>query len=211
MTKRKYDSSARRERANATTRRVIESATDRFLSDGYAGTSVRGIAEEAGVSPETIYSTFGSKVELLARAIDHQVAGDDAPVSLVDRPWVRSIADESDVGARARLLAEHGTAIVGRVGPLMDVVRSAGRSDARVAALFDRLDAARRRDSEHLVGLLLGDRPLPPDAEFHEVVDWFHGLTGDQLFTELVSRRGWRPERYRAWLERMLRTMATTK
>lgn len=208
MTTRKYDSSSRRAHAAATRRRVVESATERFLRDGYAGTSIRQIANDAGVSPETIYATFGSKVELLGRVIDRSVTGDDAPIPLVDRPWVRAIADGPDVATRIRLLAESGAVLTGRVAPLMDVVRSAARSDERIDALFDRLDDARRSDSEHLLTLLLGDHPLPSQTTFDEAVDWFHAITGDQLFTELVHRRGWTVDRYRSWLERTLRSMA---
>lgn len=46
---------------------MIEAAGERFSADGYGSTTIRGIAQTAGVSPETVYKSFGSKVELLRR------------------------------------------------------------------------------------------------------------------------------------------------
>ena len=58
-----------RERQRAATRAaVIEAAADRFVDQGYAATSIAEIARAAGVSPETVYGTFGTKREVLRAA-----------------------------------------------------------------------------------------------------------------------------------------------
>ena len=64
---------------------VLEAATARFCERGWAA-SVRDIARAAGVSVETVYAHFGSKVDLLNAVVDVAVVGDDEPVALVDRP-----------------------------------------------------------------------------------------------------------------------------
>ena len=64
---------------------VLEAATARFCERGWAA-SVRDIARAAGVSVETVYAHFGSRVDLLNEVLDVAVVGDDAPVALVDRP-----------------------------------------------------------------------------------------------------------------------------
>src|ERR687896_1020326 len=60
-----------RERHAALTRSLIlEVARRRFAEQGYSAAGVRPIAEEAGVSVQTLYSAFGSKHGLLLALVD---------------------------------------------------------------------------------------------------------------------------------------------
>src|SRR5689334_9021372 len=63
--KRSYRSERRREQAAQTRERVLAAAARAFVARGFEATSVAAIAEEAGVSPETIYARFGNKRTLL--------------------------------------------------------------------------------------------------------------------------------------------------
>ena len=58
-------SDARSDQAAATRAAVIAAARKLFLSAGWAGTTIAGIAKVAKVSPETIYSVFGGKAPLV--------------------------------------------------------------------------------------------------------------------------------------------------
>jgi len=69
-TRRRYDSSGRRERARQTRDQITSIARELFLSDGYAGTTVAGIAAAAHVSVETIYKGFGGKPGLVRAIIE---------------------------------------------------------------------------------------------------------------------------------------------
>jgi AcrR family transcriptional regulator len=55
--------------------RVFEVATALFVRHGYAGTTTKEIAAEAGVNEVTLFRRYGSKAALLGRAIDHQWRG----------------------------------------------------------------------------------------------------------------------------------------
>jgi AcrR family transcriptional regulator len=67
----KTASQKRRERQKAETRAaIIEAATELFLSQGYAGFSLRQVAEQIGYSPGTIYLYFDSKDDLLFYIVD---------------------------------------------------------------------------------------------------------------------------------------------
>lgn len=50
--------------------RILASARDSFASDGWAGTSIRGVARKAGVDPALVYHYFGSKEQLLDAATE---------------------------------------------------------------------------------------------------------------------------------------------
>src|SRR3990172_5935561 len=49
--------------ATSTSDRVLEAAFDLFVSQGYHGTSMRQIAQAAGLKPASIYNHFASKEE----------------------------------------------------------------------------------------------------------------------------------------------------
>jgi AcrR family transcriptional regulator len=51
--------------------RILRAATETFARRGYAGSSLRQIAAEVGVSPAAILMHFGSKEGLLMAVLDH--------------------------------------------------------------------------------------------------------------------------------------------
>lgn len=53
--------------------RLLDIAAGRFLADGYAETTLRGIAAEAGVKAGSIYYHFASKDEMLAAVLDEGI------------------------------------------------------------------------------------------------------------------------------------------
>src|SRR5260370_24799044 len=66
--KRLYDARRRREQASRSRDNAIEAAERRFLRNGYANTTIAEIADDAAVSVDTIYKSFGGKADLI-RAI----------------------------------------------------------------------------------------------------------------------------------------------
>ena len=82
--KRPYQSALRDEQARTTRRAIVEAGAALFVERGYAGTTVDAIAERAGVSRKTVFTSVGGKVGLLKLAIDWALAGDDEPVALDD-------------------------------------------------------------------------------------------------------------------------------
>src|SRR4051794_27760469 len=107
---RRYDSSRRQEQARATQLHVLRTAVDLFVTQGYARTTITEIASAAGVSPETIYGAFKNKATLLHRAWDITVGGDDQDVAFHERPEIKALANEPDLGKRLRIQAPISTA-----------------------------------------------------------------------------------------------------
>ncbi len=58
----------------ATRERVLEAARDLFNDVGYEETTIRAIAERAGVSVGSVFTTFASKAEVLSHVMDHRLA-----------------------------------------------------------------------------------------------------------------------------------------
>src|SRR5918998_144168 len=84
-----------RERQSALTRSVIlDVARRQFAESGYAAATVRPIAKEAGISLQTLYSTFGSKQGIL------EVCGDIIVTFREGAAGDPEVAAAYDVGQR---------------------------------------------------------------------------------------------------------------
>ena len=84
---RRYRSPRREQQARRTRARIIAAAADRFLARGYAATTMRAVAADAGVALPTVELVFGTKARLLKAVIDTAIAGDDEPVPMLARSW----------------------------------------------------------------------------------------------------------------------------
>ena len=76
----------RRAAAAARTRQAIMTAAkDAFERLGWPGTTMRGVAGEAGVSVKTVEALYRTKAELLKHVVDYAIAGDLDPVPISGR------------------------------------------------------------------------------------------------------------------------------
>src|SRR5689334_14852964 len=91
MTRRAYDNTRRSEQARLTRRRVLKAAHDLLVDRGPTAVTMRDVAAQAGVSPETVYKTFGTKAALIKDVYDMTLAGDDEPVPMIDRPEIQAV------------------------------------------------------------------------------------------------------------------------
>ncbi|MEV3982363.1 helix-turn-helix domain-containing protein [Nonomuraea sp. NPDC049758] len=106
--------------------RMLTAARELFTERGYTATSMRAIAGRAGVAVQTLYFTFETKRSILKELLDVEVAGDDAPLATLERPWVAEAlaAPPSDL---LRKLAEANAGIHERVAPAADRPQRAAR------------------------------------------------------------------------------------
>lgn len=63
----------REEQKQATREKVLEAARDLFNETGYDETTIRAIAERAGVSVGSVFTTFASKAEVLSHVMDSRL------------------------------------------------------------------------------------------------------------------------------------------
>src|ERR1700733_3375526 len=82
-----YRSPHREQQARCTRARIITAAARLFLDRGYAGTTMRAVAADAGVALPTVELAVGTKARLLKAVIDTAIAGDVEPVPMLAREW----------------------------------------------------------------------------------------------------------------------------
>jgi len=97
--KKPYSSQLRAAHARATRRAIVDAAARLFTEQGYGATTVGAIAEAAGVSRKTVFTSVGGKAQALKLAIDWAIVGDDEPVPLLERA-LRARLNHGTVGER---------------------------------------------------------------------------------------------------------------
>jgi TetR/AcrR family transcriptional regulator of autoinduction and epiphytic fitness len=200
--KRSYSSARRDAQAAATRRSILDAAHRLFIAHGYAATTMQTIAGEAGVAVQTVYAAFGTKRELMRQLIEGTITGDDDPAPVTRRAESRAAADEPDASRRAQLDAALSRTIVQRVGPIVRVAEEAAASDPDLAATMETIRAARRREMLDAATLLAGPEGLRLDQE--EAAATLYVLYSPQVADMLMRDHGWSPQRYEAWLARMI-------
>jgi len=63
----------REQQKQATRAKVLDAARDLFDSAGYEETTIRAIAERAGVSVGSVFTTFASKAEILGQIMNERI------------------------------------------------------------------------------------------------------------------------------------------
>ncbi|WP_432947601.1 TetR/AcrR family transcriptional regulator [Kribbella sp. CA-253562] len=196
-TGRRYTSTRRALQAAQTRAEIIAAATRLFESKGWKGTTIAGVAAEAGVAVDTIYAGFKSKSQLLAAAKDAVRDGARGETPLFERPGFRDLG-QGDRSTRLRLAADLIAAVNDRTRAIDAVWREAAASDAQIALLLSEREAGRRGALQHGFSLMLGT--APPDC----VVDGLWAITSPEVYSKLVDGRGWSREVYRDWLAESL-------
>jgi AcrR family transcriptional regulator len=206
--RRTYHSPRRTEQARATRRAVLDAARELFVAQGYAATTIDAIAARADVSVETVYATFGNKRALLSDLIDVSIAGDDAPVPILERPWVREMRDEPDVRRRLRALARQGRLMLERWADLAEVLHGAAAADPKIADLWRRNKDQRLTGQRALLRIALDGRQPRAGLTREAATDVLFAVGSPDVYRTLVVDRGWSPARFERWyadsLERLL-------
>lgn len=199
--RRPYDSPRRREQARETRRTILEAARALFVERGYGPTTIGAVAERARVAPETVYAAFGNKRSLLTEVVDVAIAGDDAPVPVLERPWVRQLREEPDPRGRVRILAGNARAMLERSTPILEVLRGAAASDPELAELWRRYKAQRAEGQRVLLGMVTERSGLRDGLTPEAALDVLFALGSPETYGLLVADRGWSPARFERWYE----------
>ena len=177
---------------------MLTSASDLFVQQGYAATTVEQIAAGAGVAVQTVYYTFRTKGLLLRELVEVTAAGDEAAAPVMERTWAREMLSTTSAQRVLALAVEHGTAIYERVAALWPAVAAGVAVDADVASYWQAVSAGRRDGQRRMVDRLaeLDALALDPDRATDLVVM----LLGHDVYRSLVVDAGWPLVAFRAWL-----------
>jgi AcrR family transcriptional regulator len=188
--------SLRAARAAETRRRIEEAARRRFAERGYAASTLREVAVEAGVAVQTVYAAFGSKSAIL-RALRLRVVDDPE----ADEAWsraldARTVAAAVEAFARSiRLRWEHGADIVA-------INADAARSDVTIRPDVEVAVRTRRAGIARLAAALVRLEPRLGGAD--DVTAILEGLTVSETYGVLTDAHAWSPDSYELWLRQAI-------
>jgi AcrR family transcriptional regulator len=198
--RRAYNSSLRREAAQATRRSIIDSAKRLFLERGYAGTTMPAIADAAGIALDTVYATVGKKPALFRLLVEAAISGRDEAVPAEERDYVRAIRAEPDAARKLQIYAAALRSIQPRLAPLFQVLQAAASQDPDLKALWKEISQRRATNMRLLAQDLSTTGRLRVGLSVSTVADVIWSMNSPEFYLLLVEQRGWSPEAFERWL-----------
>jgi len=195
--KRVYRSELRAEQAERTRVAVLDAASRCFLERGYAGTTMRDVAQAAGVSVQTVFGQ-GGKAALLLACVDRAVVGDDEAVPFAQRElFVRLVSstDRADKLAAARDMA---ATYVPMTVPMIGVFADAAAGDAEIAESWAEYERRRFQDARVLIASF--EPELREGLDVDRATEIFWGVFSHAPALKLIRERGWTVDEYADFL-----------
>jgi AcrR family transcriptional regulator len=201
---RRYDSSGRQAQARRTRAAVLDVARRAFLDHGYAGTTLGTIADQAGVSVETVYKAFGNKAGLVKAVFDVAIVGDDEPVPLEGRDMVARIQAEPAGREKLAIYGREYAVRAERSVPVQLLVRDAAAADAGAAGVLEQLKTERLTGMTAFADHLHQSKVLRTGVSAADARDVLWLFTSPEVYEQLVLERGWSPARFGTWMTQQL-------
>jgi AcrR family transcriptional regulator len=194
-TTRTYSGALRTEQAQMTRVRILDAARRLLVSGTYSSVTMEEIAKEAGVSYQTVYAVFGTKLRLAQGLIEVGFPHVEEAVKLFD---ALGQSDDPELGLRTG--ARVSRLIYEICADLLRFIRESG--DPALLAHYREREEQRLTDMTQfgLPTMLERSGRLRAGISSSEAVAVIWALTGPDQYTQLVFQRGWTPSRYEDWL-----------
>ncbi|MEU4405977.1 helix-turn-helix domain-containing protein [Streptosporangium sp. NPDC023963] len=191
--RRRYDSLRRATQARETRVEIAVAARRLFVSQGWAATTVREVAREAGVSVPTVYAAYGNKAGLTRALADAADLSADVPRMLETLE-----ASAADPGRQLAAMAAYDRRLFERAGDVIALVREAARTEPELAAAY-REGRGQGDRTRELVFSSWPDGVLRRGLDVRSAVDVYAALCNIDVYTTLTVERGWSPDRVERW------------
>jgi len=196
--KRAYSSVVRDEQAERTRTRILDAAADLFLDRGYGRTTVKDIAEGAGVARDTVHAVFGSKARVLTALIDRLLVPDASVANITERPDMQAIRAEADQRTQIELLAELLTGLSTSLRPVFEILRTASAVEPEMAKVFEEMDRFRMQNMHTYAKWIAARGPLRVSTRRAGEIIW--ALASPDMGRMLCDELGWTQAQHSRWL-----------
>jgi len=206
--KRRYNSPARTEQARQTRRRIRAAGEALFIRFGYAATSMKQVAREAGVAERTLYLNFPTKAALLNEIIRVTVRGHDRDEPLLAGEAFRSVLDAPP----GRLLHHYtlaATALMSRSARILAIGEAAATLDPALNDFRERGHNATRADLREVAEALRRRGELAHQVTVEQAADTLFAVAANEtLYLRLTDECDWTNDQYAQLLETAVRHLA---
>lgn len=195
--RRRYDSLRRTVQAQQTREEIARAARNLFVTQGWAATTVREVAREAGVSVPTVYSAYGNKAGLtLALA-------DAADLAAETSRYLDDLESDDDPRPQLGVMAGYDRRLYERAGDVILLAREAGRTEPELATTY-REGRRRADDARQQVFSGWPAGTLRAGLDVPAALDVYAALCTIDVYVTLTVERGWTPDQVEAWWAKAL-------
>lgn len=195
---RKYSSAVRDEQAARTRTRILDAASDLFLERGYARTTIKDIADQAGVARDTVHAVFGSKARVLTALIDLRLVPDGSVASARERPEALAVRDEIDQRKQIELFASFIAGISTQLRPVFEILRTASAVEPDMANVFEEMDRYRMMNMQTYARWIAARGSLRVSTRKAGEIIWT--LASPDVGRMLCDELGWTQTQHARWL-----------
>jgi AcrR family transcriptional regulator len=184
----------REQHAAVTRRAILQAARELFAEQGFANTTVKELAERAGVAVQTIYATFGSKAGVVLGLVD--LLDEEAGVEVIQADIQRTEDPREMLRLTARIIRQ----IRERCGDIVNMARQGASTDQRLASVL--AEGTRRQHAAlaTITQTLHSQGALRDGLNAQTAADIAAALLSDEICDVLVDQRQWSYDRYERWL-----------
>jgi AcrR family transcriptional regulator len=192
---------SRRERQAQSTRDdILRAARRLFAERGYSRTSVRDIAEAAGVSAQTVYDSVGSKRSVVARLND--LIDTEAGIMAIAMGAARSEDPVEVLGASARI----ARSILEHCGDVIHALVTGAAAEPELAVVLAEGHRRHVDGAGRIVGRLVELDALGPGLDRGSAVDTLAAISDVQFALLLSESYGWSLDKIEDWIATTART-----
>jgi AcrR family transcriptional regulator len=191
--RRSYNSPRRREQAEATRAQIAAAARRLFAARGWAGTTVRDVAIEAGVAEPTVYATYGSKAGLARALIEAVETQAEICQSLSELR-----AAQQNPARQLAVLVHFDRRLFERGGDVIGLMRDADRADPELHAAY----RDGRNGADQVRRAIFAAWPTETFRDGVDAAlaaDYFAALCNIDVYRVLTQERGWPVDQVERW------------
>jgi len=197
--RRAYRSPIREKHAQQTRNAILDAASQSFVDAGYAGTTMKDIAERVGVSVQSVH-LFGPKASLLLAVVDRAISngdGDEMSSTRADGAFHAAVAARAKP-EKLRRMRSFIRDRMPQAAPVLRAFRDAASSDPAIAQAWRQHEDRRYADVSTFVESC-GDL-LQPGRTIQQAADivW-SAIISPQVADMLIDGRGWTIDEYVDW------------
>lgn len=173
---------------------ILKAARRLFAERGFTKTTVRDIAQAAGVSAQTVYDSIGSKQAVVARLND--LIDSEAGIGAIIGP----VAASRDPQQVAALSARITRAMIENCGDIIRAIVTGAAAEPEIQAVLD--DGHRRHleGARTVVGLLHGMDALVSTADLAVTSETLAASTDFRFALILRENYGWTLDHIEEWM-----------
>ena len=198
--KRQYRSPARTAAADETRARIRAAALELFVQRGFQGTTLKDVADLAGVGERTLYDSFGNKLGLLRHTIAMLTMGDESRVRAADRPEAVAARELADPREALAAHLKGATDLMNRAGDLILMGDSVPGVDPGLERMVTRGNQAAYELNVKLAQRFHERGELRTGMTVADAADIMYTLTSPGVFRTMRRMRRWSQRRYYEWV-----------